>query len=169
MGVFEWPRLRRGHKAVAEAVAKADAHSVVGGADSVRALTEMGLVDEVDWASTGGGAASSSWKGKNCPEWPRSRRLAVLIAGNWKMYKGQAETAEFCIELKRSLADLEAVEVAVCPPFPSLAVAVQILAGTDIAVAAQNVPLGGRRRVHRRGLGADAARAGRLRRHRRPL
>jgi triosephosphate isomerase (TIM) len=63
----------------------------------------------------------------------------VLIAGNWKMYKGQAETAEFCIELKRSLADLDAVEVAVCPPFPSLAVAVQILAGTDIAVAAQNV------------------------------
>ena len=63
----------------------------------------------------------------------------MLIAGNWKMYKGQAETAEFCIELKRSLADLETVEVAVCPPFPSLAVAVQILAGTDIAVGAQNV------------------------------
>jgi triosephosphate isomerase (TIM) len=63
----------------------------------------------------------------------------MLIAGNWKMYKGQGETAEFCIELKRSLADLEAVDVAVCPPFPSLAVAVQILAGTDIAVAAQNV------------------------------
>ena len=63
----------------------------------------------------------------------------MLIAGNWKMYKGQAETAEFCIELKRSLAALEGVEVAICPPFPSLAVAVQILAGTDIAVAAQNV------------------------------
>ena len=63
----------------------------------------------------------------------------MLIAGNWKMYKGPAETAEFCIELKRALDDLEAVEVAVCPPFPSLAVAVQILAGTDIAVAAQNV------------------------------
>ena len=31
----------------------------------------------------------------------------MLIAGNWKMYKGQAETAEFCIELKRRLADLE--------------------------------------------------------------
>jgi triosephosphate isomerase (TIM) len=63
----------------------------------------------------------------------------VLIAGNWKMYKGQTETAEFCIDLKRSLADLEGAEVAVCPPFPSLAVAVQILAGTDIAVGAQNV------------------------------
>jgi triosephosphate isomerase len=63
----------------------------------------------------------------------------VLIAGNWKMYKGPAETAEFCIELKRRLDDLEGVDVAVCPPFTSLAVAVQILAGTEIAVAAQNV------------------------------
>jgi triosephosphate isomerase (TIM) len=63
----------------------------------------------------------------------------MLIAGNWKMYKGPAETAEFCVELKRRLDDLEGLDVAVCPPFTSLAVAVQILAGTDIAVAAQNV------------------------------
>jgi triosephosphate isomerase len=63
----------------------------------------------------------------------------VLIAGNWKMYKGPAETAEFCVELKRHEADFEGIDVAVCPPFTSLAVAVQILAGTDIAVAAQNV------------------------------
>src|SRR5687767_1093660 len=63
----------------------------------------------------------------------------MLIAGNWKMYKRSAETAGFCIELKERLAGLEGVEVAVCPPFTSLAVAVQMLAGTDIAVAAQNV------------------------------
>jgi triosephosphate isomerase len=55
------------------------------------------------------------------------------------MYKGAAETAEFCVELKRALNELEGVDVAVCPPFTSLAVAVQILAGTEIAVAAQNV------------------------------
>jgi triosephosphate isomerase len=63
----------------------------------------------------------------------------VLIAGNWKMYKGPAETAEFCVELRRREADFEGIDVAVCPPFTSLAVAVQVLAGTDIAVAAQNV------------------------------
>ena len=63
----------------------------------------------------------------------------MLIAGNWKMYKGSVETAEFCSELRRHEADFEGIEVAVCPPFTSLAVAVQILAGTDIAVAAQNV------------------------------
>jgi len=61
----------------------------------------------------------------------------MLIAGNWKMYKGPAETAEFCLALRDT--DLEGVDVVVCPPFVSLAVAVQLLAGTEIAVAAQNV------------------------------
>jgi triosephosphate isomerase (TIM) len=61
----------------------------------------------------------------------------VLIAGNWKMFKGPAETAAFCLELRR--ADVSGIEVVVCPPFVSLATAVQLLAGTDIAVAAQNV------------------------------
>jgi triosephosphate isomerase len=55
------------------------------------------------------------------------------------MYKGPAEVAEFCVELKRHEVDFEGIDVAVCPPFTSLAVAVQVLAGTDIAVAAQNV------------------------------
>jgi triosephosphate isomerase len=63
----------------------------------------------------------------------------MLIAGNWKMYKGPDETAEFCVELRRREADFEGIDVAVCPPFTSLGVAVQVLAGTDIAVAAQNV------------------------------
>jgi phosphoglycerate kinase len=67
MGVFEWPRFAEGTKAVAEAVAHADAHTVVGGADSVRALTELGLADEVDWASTGGGAALELLEGKELP------------------------------------------------------------------------------------------------------
>ncbi len=67
MGVFEWPRFAEGTKAVAEAVARADAHTVVGGADSVRALTEMGLVDQVDWASTGGGASLELLEGKELP------------------------------------------------------------------------------------------------------
>jgi triosephosphate isomerase (TIM) len=61
----------------------------------------------------------------------------MLIAGNWKMYKGPAETAEFCLGLRAQ--ELDGVEVVVCPPFVSLAVAVQLLAGTEIAVAAQNV------------------------------
>jgi triosephosphate isomerase (TIM) len=60
-----------------------------------------------------------------------------LIAGNWKMYKGPGAAAEFCLGLREE--ELEGVDVVVAPPFVSLAVAVQLLAGTEIAVAAQNV------------------------------
>ena len=60
-----------------------------------------------------------------------------LIAGNWKMYKGPGAAAEFCLGLRE--AELEGVDVVVAPPYVSLAVAVQLLAGTEIAVAAQNV------------------------------
>ena len=67
MGVFEWPAFAHGTKAVAEAVAGADAFSVVGGADSIRALNELGLLDRVSWASTGGGAALELLEGKELP------------------------------------------------------------------------------------------------------
>jgi 3-phosphoglycerate kinase len=67
MGVFEWPRFAEGTKAVAEAVAQADAFSVVGGADSIRALNELGRLDQVSWASTGGGAALELLEGKELP------------------------------------------------------------------------------------------------------
>jgi phosphoglycerate kinase len=67
MGVFEWPAFAAGTKSVAEAVAAADAHSVVGGADSARALVELGLEGEVSWLSTGGGAALEFLEGKELP------------------------------------------------------------------------------------------------------
>jgi phosphoglycerate kinase len=67
MGVFEWPRFAEGTQAVAEAVAGADAYSVVGGADSIRALNELGLTDRVSWASTGGGASLELLEGKTLP------------------------------------------------------------------------------------------------------
>jgi phosphoglycerate kinase len=68
MGVFEWPRFADGTRAVAEAVAaNEDAFTVVGGADSLRALSELGLADRVDWASTGGGAALELLEGKELP------------------------------------------------------------------------------------------------------
>jgi phosphoglycerate kinase len=67
MGVFEWPRFAAGTRAVAEAVAGADGFSVVGGADSIRALNELGLTDQVSWASTGGGAALELLEGKPLP------------------------------------------------------------------------------------------------------
>src|SRR3954471_10928301 len=61
----------------------------------------------------------------------------MLIAGNWKMFKGPAEAGELC----RALRDGELPgggDIVVCPPFVSLAVAVQALAGTEVGVFAQS-------------------------------
>ena len=62
-----------------------------------------------------------------------------LVAGNWKLFKGPAETQEFCLELRERLAGVDSVDVAVCPPYVSLGAAVLALADTEISVAAQNV------------------------------
>ena len=96
MGVFEWPRFAAGTRAVAEAVARSDAYSVVGGADSIRALREIGLDDQVSWVSTGGGAALELLEGKELPgvaAIPAAEERLMLIAGNWKLYKTQRRDA----------------------------------------------------------------------------
>jgi len=62
----------------------------------------------------------------------------MLVAGNWKMFKGPESAAAFCRQLRERELPAE-VDVAICPPFVSLEAAVRELAGTEIAVCAQNV------------------------------
>ena len=65
----------------------------------------------------------------------------VFIAGNWKMNKTAAETVELCKGLKEKFADIcpNCVDVAVCPPFTSIAAAIAELKGSNIKVGAQNI------------------------------
>jgi phosphoglycerate kinase len=67
MGAFEVKPFDAGTRAVAEAVAAAPGHTVVGGGDSVAALHEFGLADSVDWISTGGGASLELVEGRDLP------------------------------------------------------------------------------------------------------
>ena len=65
----------------------------------------------------------------------------IFIAGNWKMNKTAAETKELCEALKAKFASFCPckAEVAVCPPFTSIATAVEALKGSNIKVGAQNI------------------------------
>ncbi|MFO7889864.1 MAG: triose-phosphate isomerase [bacterium] len=62
-----------------------------------------------------------------------------FIAGNWKMNKTFGEVNILLSELKKMIMDLSAIDIAVCPPYPYLSLAVEILKGSDIAVGAQNM------------------------------
>jgi triosephosphate isomerase (TIM) len=62
-----------------------------------------------------------------------------VIAGNWKMYKTQAEARAYFAALKPLVADTTHCEIVVAPPFTALGVSAEATAGSAIAIAAQDV------------------------------
>jgi phosphoglycerate kinase len=67
-GVFEFPKFAAGTNAIAHAVAKnKTATSIIGGGDSVSAINQAGVADQITHISTGGGASLEFLEGKKLP------------------------------------------------------------------------------------------------------
>lgn len=67
MGVYEFPKFRRGTRKIAKYIAKSKAISIIGGGDTVASVQDLGLENKITHISTGGGASLMLLQGKELP------------------------------------------------------------------------------------------------------
>lgn len=139
MGVFEMDAFCKGTEAVAKAVAKRRATSIVGGGDSVAAIEKLGLAKRITHISTGGGASLEYLEGKVLPGVAALDDLRrKMIAGNWKMHKTVSEAVELAEDIVME-TNGTLNEVVIFPPFTALETVADAIDGKHVGYGAQDL------------------------------
>lgn len=139
MGVFEMDAFCKGTEAVAKAVAKSRAVSIVGGGDSVAAIEKLGLAKRITHISTGGGASLEYLEGKVLPGVAALDDLRrKMIAGNWKMNKTVNEAVELAEDVVME-TNGTLNEVVIFPPFTALETVADAIDGKHVSYGAQDL------------------------------
>lgn len=139
MGVFEMDAFCKGTEAVAKAVAKSRATSIVGGGDSVAAIEKLGLAKHITHISTGGGASLEYLEGKVLPGVAALDDLRrKMIAGNWKMHKTVSEAVELAEDIVME-TNGTLNEVVIFPPFTALETVADAIDGKHVGYGAQDL------------------------------
>ena len=139
MGVFEMDAFCKGTEAVAKAVAKSRAVSIVGGGDSVAAIEKLGLAKRITHISTGGGASLEYLEGKVLPGVAALDDLRrKMIAGNWKMHKTVSEAVELAEDIVME-TNGTLNEVVIFPPFTALETVADAIDGKHVGYGAQDL------------------------------
>lgn len=139
MGVFEMDAFCKGTEAVAKAVAKSRATSIVGGGDSVAAIEKLGLAKRISHISTGGGASLEYLEGKVLPGVAALDDVRrKMIAGNWKMHKTVNEAVELAEDIVME-TNGTLNEVVIFPPFTALETVADAIDGKHVGYGAQDL------------------------------
>ncbi len=139
MGVFEMDAFCKGTEAVAKAVAKSRAMSIVGGGDSVAAVEKLGLAKRISHISTGGGASLEYLEGKVLPGIAALDDVRrKMIAGNWKMHKNVSEAVELAEDIVME-TNGTLNEVVIFPPFTALETVADAIDGKHVGYGAQDL------------------------------
>lgn len=139
MGVFEMDAFCKGTEAVAKAVAKSRATSIVGGGDSVAAIEKLGLAKRITHISTGGGASLEYLEGKVLPGVAALDDLRrKMIAGNWKMHETVSEAVELAEDIVME-TNGTLNEVVIFPPFTALETVADAIDGKHVGYGAQDL------------------------------
>lgn len=139
MGVFEMDAFCKGTEAVAKAVAKSRATSIIGGGDSVAAIEKLGLAKRITHISTGGGASLEYLEGKVLPGVAALDDLRrKMIAGNWKMHKTVSEAVELAEDIVME-TNGTLNEVVIFPPFTALETVADAIDGKHVGYGAQDL------------------------------